>query len=93
MLTIVEEERNESPQPSEGSQELSPEIITDRQRELATKVTQHFLFLAFFERQFFQVQCPTAMAYVYTSMSFQPYYSFYTIDFIIIIILNSRRSN
>lgn len=40
-LSCVTEELNESPQPSDGEQEVNPasEITTERQRELATKVS------------------------------------------------------
>lgn len=40
-LSCVAEELNESPQPSDGEQEVNPasEITTERQRELATKVS------------------------------------------------------
>lgn len=40
-LSCVTEELSESPQPTDGEQEVNPasEITTERQRELATKVS------------------------------------------------------
>lgn len=42
-LSCVTEELSESPQPSDAEQEVNPasEITTERQRELAAKVSHH----------------------------------------------------